>query len=227
MLKKDYGKLYGEYRLFLRYATRFNCFYPEELSEAEKSMYSDYIINMFKNMPMDELIYICSEYTVFNENLNKLVDNYRKGRDSSLCEQYNDVYRKYYRKPLLLIPEEDRKKVENSQLYNANRISDVLQLSRYVSSLEIESVVRFVNGMKDELDKAIDNRIHLITDEQIELLKGKYDELMADAMKIVAQVGSMEAALVPSYVEDSNRINVYKKYLKQVNEYFDDGPHIR
>lgn len=215
MEKRDYDKLYGEYKLFLRFATHYNCLEIDQLSNAEKDMYSSHIINMFQKMNVDELIYIYSKYAAFQENFNKLVEKYRQSLDSMSSKMNNEAYIKFMREGFHTLTEKEKECYPRSQYYINDAIARELNFNRGMSSQEIKYIESMVNGMAEQLKRAIDNKLNLISIEQINELKVRKDDLVRETMMIVGNLGK-DFDSSSNYNKSNKQLKVYEEYLKKI-----------
>lgn len=215
MERKDYSKLYGVYKLFFWYATRYNCLEIDQLSDAEKDMYSNYIINMFQNMSVDELVYIYSRYMAFNERFNELVKKYKENSESEFSSMYDNAYFKRMKNNFSELTEDERKNYTKSSFYIVQEIARELNFSRNMPNREIDHIERMVNGMAEELKNAIDNKINLISVEEINEMNAKKDDLVRETMMIAGRLGK-DFDTYPSYNKSNTQLKIYEEYLKKV-----------
>ena len=178
-------------------------------------MYSKHIIDMFQNMNVDELIYVYSKYAAFAERLNELVKKYKENLESDFSSRYDNAYIKFMRNGLSQLTDEEKKNFKKSNFYIVQDIARELNFSRNMPSREIEHIERMVNGMADELKNAIDNRLNLISIEQINELKARRDDLVRETMMIVGNLGK-DFDSSPNYNKSNKQLKVYEEYLKKI-----------
>lgn len=215
MEKVNYENLNEEYKLFLRYATRYNCLSADQLSSAEKKMYSNHITGMFKNMNVAELVYIYSRYVAFQENLNKLAKKYRESLNSFSSKLNNEAYIKFMRDGFHTLTEDEKKLYPRSQYYINDTIARELNFNRGMLEKEVDNIESMVNIMSEELKKAIDEKISLISNDDIKEIEDKKNDLIKETMMLAGQLGR-DFDNNSLYNDFNRRVQIYTEFIRQI-----------